>query len=228
MGRKKRDNVSSDSDSDGDAEYQVESIRERRVKKGRVEYYIKWEGYPEEENTWEPIDNLDCPELIAEFEAARASSSKDEVKEKVEKDSPKESSKDSTKTKPRKPTKRKVDDDDSDDEGSKKSKKVKSSDESDKDEKEPKKPAEKSKTKKSSKTDDNHKSKNGDTKDLVPETILGATDINGPLMFLIKWKGTEKAELIPAKEANLKFPQAVIAFYEQRLIWHSVKDKNSD
>lgn len=36
MARKKRDNVSSDSDDDGEAEYQVESIRERRVKKGRV------------------------------------------------------------------------------------------------------------------------------------------------------------------------------------------------
>lgn len=47
-------------------------------------------------------------------------------------------------------------------------------------------------------------------------------------MFLVKWKGTDKAELIPAKEANVKFPQAVIAFYEQRLIWHSVKDKASE
>ncbi|XP_055682263.1 chromobox protein homolog 1-like [Lutzomyia longipalpis] len=226
MGKKKRENVSSDSDEEN--EYQVESIRERRMKKGRVEYYIKWEGYPEEENTWEPIDNLDCPELIAEFEAARASSSKDEGKEKGEKET-KESAQ---KTKHRKSSKRKADDDDSDDEGSKKSKRVISSDESDKEEeKEPKKSSEKSKTKKSSKTtndDNHHRSKNGDTKDLVPETILGATDINGPLMFLVKWKGTEKAELIPAKEANLKFPQEVIAFYEQRLIWHSVKDKNNE
>uniref|UniRef100_A0A1B0DB90 Uncharacterized protein n=1 Tax=Phlebotomus papatasi TaxID=29031 RepID=A0A1B0DB90_PHLPP len=76
MGKKKRDNVSSD--SEGENEYQVESIIDRRVKKGRVEYYIKWEGYSSEENTWEPIDNLDCQELIEEFEAARASSSKDD------------------------------------------------------------------------------------------------------------------------------------------------------
>ncbi|XP_059618410.1 chromobox protein homolog 1-like isoform X2 [Phlebotomus argentipes] len=217
MGKKKQDNSSSD--SEGENEYQVESIIDRRVKKGRVEYYIKWEGYSAEDNTWEPIDNLDCQELIEEFEASRPSSSKDD-------------SKDSISSKPRKSGKRKGIDDESDDESvTKKAKKIPaSSDDSDKEgETEAKKEKpEKSKTKKPKSTDsDNHRAKNGDTKELVPETILGATDINGPLMFLIKWKGTDKAELIPAKEANIKFPQAVIAFYEQRLIWHSVKDKTS-
>ena len=29
---------------------------------------MKWVGYPASENTWEPVDNLECPELIEEYE----------------------------------------------------------------------------------------------------------------------------------------------------------------
>lgn len=57
-------------------EYNVEDIREERInnRTGALEYFVKWEGYPESDNTWEPSEHLKCPDIIAKY--------KEKVKEK--------------------------------------------------------------------------------------------------------------------------------------------------
>jgi len=61
-------NSDAGSDAEPEEEYTVEKILDKRIRGGKTEYLIKWEGYPDSENTWEPEDNLDCPDLISAFE----------------------------------------------------------------------------------------------------------------------------------------------------------------
>jgi hypothetical protein len=53
-------------------EYHVEEILDERVRRKRKEYLVRWRGYPLEESTWEPVENL---EGNIEFETWRKSHS---------------------------------------------------------------------------------------------------------------------------------------------------------
>jgi hypothetical protein len=48
--------------------YTVEAIRDKKRIKNKWHYFIKWFNYPENQNTWEPKENLMCDELLTKFE----------------------------------------------------------------------------------------------------------------------------------------------------------------
>jgi len=161
-------------------EYEVEKVVNKRIVKGQIQYLIKWKGFNETDNTWEPKENLECPELIAEYENAEIK--KDNSKEKEPKeDKPVEK-------------KRKISTD-----------------------------KEEVQTIKKPKTCHETKAR-GFARKLKPEKIIGATDSGGTLTFLMKWEGSDEADLVPSEEANIKCPQIVIKFYEERLTWHQSTD----
>ncbi|CAL1289130.1 unnamed protein product [Larinioides sclopetarius] len=161
--------------ADEPEEFIVEKILDKRIVAGKTEYFLKWQGYPDSENTWEPEENLDCPEIIEEFEKNYAKKKKIESSEKKRKLNGSEQGSEA-------PAKKKAEDE---------------------------KPR-------------------GFDRQLEPERIIGATDNGGELMFLIKWKGCDEADLVPSKTANVKCPQIVIKFYEERLIWHSGNNCEDD
>ncbi|KAG7477393.1 hypothetical protein MATL_G00069130 [Megalops atlanticus] len=172
----------------GEEEYVVEKVLDRRVVKGRVEYFLKWKGFSEKHNTWEPEKNLDCPELIVEFmKNFKKGRGGDGTLSGGR-------SQDSSSTKRKTSTEEEA--------GSRKQKKK----------------------------EDDALIACGFERGMEPERIIGATDSCGDLMFLMKWKDSDEADLVLAKDANKKCPQIVIAFYEERLTWHEdgdIKEKHS-
>lgn len=157
---------------ENEEEFEVEKVIDKRIHKGKVQYLIKWKGFSDGDNTWEPDENLDCPDLISEYENnLKKSKDKDEKKRKSQPE------------KPEPPTK------------------------------------------KSRATEERPR---GFARGLKPEKIIGATDSGGQLTFLMKWENSDEADLVPSEEANVKCPQVVIKFYEERLTWHqSTNDEQS-
>ena len=43
---------------EGEEQYKVKAIRAHQYHRHKLQYLIKWKGYPESNNTWEPIDNM--------------------------------------------------------------------------------------------------------------------------------------------------------------------------
>lgn len=58
---------------DADDEYVVEKVVDKKIENGKIYYRIKWLGWPDADNTWEPIENCaKCENLISQFEEAAA------------------------------------------------------------------------------------------------------------------------------------------------------------
>ena len=49
--------------------FEVEKIMDRKIEKRKKFYLIKWLGYPESANTWEPLNNLkNIKNMVKEFD----------------------------------------------------------------------------------------------------------------------------------------------------------------
>merc|ERR1712061_948903 len=63
--------MSSANSSADEAEYEVDRIVDDRVEENEKQYLIRWKGFSAEDDTWEPVTNLDCPEIIEGYEEAK-------------------------------------------------------------------------------------------------------------------------------------------------------------
>lgn len=145
------------------------------------------------DNTWEPEENLDCPDLIADYEQR--------LKLKQAKRKP---DADAAATKKKK----------TDSITSTSTTAVSTTN-----------AANTSNTSSTANAMEEDTQPRGFDRGLIPEKIIGATDSSGELMFLMKWKNSDEADLVPAKLANTKCPQIVIQFYEERLTWHTSNEE---
>lgn len=48
--------------------YEIDDILDKRKKKNKEEYLVKWKGYKFSECTWEPKENIFAPNIIKNFE----------------------------------------------------------------------------------------------------------------------------------------------------------------
>lgn len=172
-------------------EYTVEKVVSKRIEKGKTEYLLKWKGYDDSENTWEPEENLDCPDLISAYEN-RIKSTKENQKQKRRTETDLTSSKKVKKDNTSFPSTTPLNES----------------------------------TNGAETVEEN--SQRGFDRNLEPEKIIGATDSSGELMFLMKWKNSDEADLVLAKTANLRCPQVVIQFYEERLTWHTGNEEKEE
>ncbi|NWR25766.1 CBX1 protein, partial [Emberiza fucata] len=160
---------------------------------GKTRKTRKTEGFVfagSEDNTWEPEENLDCPDLIAEFLQSQKTAHESEKSE---------------------GSKRKAESD-TEDKG---------------EESKPKKKKEEVRLE-------------GDPGKRSPRKIPGKAIPGGVFKeweagglgrrgwMSLAWQNSDEADLVPAKEANIKCPQVVISFYEERLTWHSYPSEDDD
>jgi len=147
-------------------EFVVDQLLDKRIQNGKTEYYLSWKGFGPEENTWEPQENLDCPELINAFEnKLKAKESHKETGKELKEEGnsgghPEEDSR------PR-----------------------------------------------------------GFERGLEAAQVVGATDVTGELMFLMKWDGCKELDLVTARQANVKAPGVVIKFYEEKMAWQNANQE---
>lgn len=60
-----------DLDEEEDDEWEVESVKDYKTKKGVKYFLVKWKSWPAEYNQWVAEDDMDAPKLIADYEKSQ-------------------------------------------------------------------------------------------------------------------------------------------------------------
>ena len=220
------------SSSVSEQEFIVERVLKKRVtREGVIEYFLKWLGYPDSYNSWEPQELLLSNELIADYERreAKRNNSDAETTPVPSRSSlePEASCSNSDPTINRNmdrsmnrtinPTihscsKSKV----KLSRGNNLSSSLVHTSSSSK--------SSYSSTTKANMTDKRHHAETGFDRGLIPQKVVGVTsNSRNELLYLVKWKDHGGAELIEASVVNEACPQLVIAFYESKISWHKKK-----
>lgn len=185
----------------------------KRRRRNKIEYFLKWNGFDENHNSWEPEDNLNCQNLIRNFEKNLKHNKKDQFKcdLKCKQSSSTVISCSLSEAGPSNGRKNAS--------FSLTKKKVEKTNKSDKSDL----------TENNNKVDDDENSLSEEEENYVnfddyedsvsdgedsnnvsqttpvekiPERFLGVMRANGQLVFLVKWKGIEEASLMSAEEVN--------------------------
>jgi hypothetical protein len=53
----------------GEDKYEVETMRSHRYfgQQKKLQYLLKWKGYPKSDNTWEPADQVHAPQYVKQY-----------------------------------------------------------------------------------------------------------------------------------------------------------------
>lgn len=165
-----------------------------------MEYFLKWKGFTDADNTWEPEDNLDCPELIEDFNIKYAHMTESTEAEHCEFMPKEEMAEQETEIAC-----------------------LQSQQQQQQQPPPPPQPQTDSSVLQLNTELSDIKSPLSSYQE--PECIIGSTDRRGELMFLVKWKNSEDVALLPARDVSIRCPQVVISFYEQKLTWHCSEDE---
>lgn len=203
--------------------FNVEKIVGKRLNDSVVEYRVKWAGFDESDNTWEPISNLDCLDLVRQYEAEQLANNDEPIEEEP-----------NVEIYPRN-HRRPLNDIPPDPAPDPTPANVAEAAASEENVCEPN--AVTAEPLNHNCFDNGHIRLENDENilnsalinndgpssfgfpdfDKEAEKIVGATDVSGELKFLIQWKNSQETNLVPSCIANVKWPQVVIQFYEERL-----------
>lgn len=212
-----------DSAVQGDEDYVVERIINKRKVEGETRYLVKWEGYDSRYNSWEPESCFNSREMILDFEenfrkkmsdlakrkrprrAQQFQQKREEMSTKCNRPNnvgrPRSISKTQAQalTIPKPSLEQQQQPEDSMDDPI---------DDHDDDE-----------NIDNVSTSSGEEIEHGFSRGLTPEAIVGAGKVNGQPSFLIKWKGNNGTEFIPTRIVYEYTPKLACAFYESKIVW---------